>query len=442
VASCWLPLDLSPEDLRISLRAFYDAFPNMSVWYFYMTFSQHALLVGKKDAEIDADLAKFQAAFQDSAISNDMESIMIDDPYLLVSCLLSDGDAIARFTEGAPRHSDDHPVLEFGLARRGTAKPYLSRNLERLLALRPDPFEYVSGFEHLGTDPDSTAERVEEAVALSNHIIKGHILNAVKETGLAKAEYEKALAAQPDNRIAIYARASLDDALSTLERASRSGQQGYELAYALGVRYLGEGRFEQALLELEKALELRPDLPDPHVSIGECYLRWGKPEEAVGHFQDALEILPGDGGILLRLGMAYAKLKRIEEAVEAYEASLESDPDNYETRVLLGGILFQEGRIAEARGHFQHAATLAPGRPHALFNLGLTFAAERDWERAKDNFQEAISNAPDFVPAHFQLGNALLALGDVEGAREAWQKTLELDPENQAAKQRLESLPR
>ncbi len=441
VASCWLPLDLSPEDLRISLKAFHDAFPSMSVWYFYMTFSQHALLVGKKDTGIDVDLPKFVAAFEDSVIGEDLRSILIDDPYLLVSCLLADGNAIARFSEGAPRHSDDHPVLEFGLARRGTAKPYLSRNLERLSALRPDPLDYVSGLEALGEDPERVAQRVRNATALSTHIINGHILNAVKETGLAKAEYEKALVADPDNRIALYALASLDGALSTLERASQSGRQAYKPAYDLGVRYLAEGRFEEALEQLEKALGLRPDLPDPHVSIGECYLRWGRPEEAIGHFRNALKILPGDSGILLRLGMAYARIDRREEAVGAYEAALDSDPDNYDARVALGSLYLREGRIAEAREHFRQAALSEPERPHALFNLGLTFAAERDWEEARDSLRKAISAAPDFVPAYFQLGNVLLQMGDVEGARQAWQKTLELSPEDQMAKQRLEGLP-
>jgi spermidine synthase len=441
VASCWLPLDLSPEDLRIALRAFHDAFPNMSVWYFYMTFSQHALLVGKKDAEIDADLRKFDAAFEDPVISEDMVSILIDDPYLLVSCLLADGDAVARFCEGAPRHSDDHPVLEFGLARRGTAKPYLSRNLERLLALRPDPLDYVSGIEATGADQDSAAARIARATEVSDHIIRGHILNAVKETGLAKAEYEKALAADPGSRIAQYARSSLDEALSTLERASQSGQQTYELAYALGVRYLGEDRFEQALEQLETALRLRPDLPDPHVSIGECYLRWNRPAEAVGHFLDALEILPDDPGILLRLGMAYARLDRKEEAIEAYTSALEAAPDDYDTRLALGNLLLREGRAAEAREHFRQASLSAPDRPYAHFNMGLTFAAERNWDSAKESFQKAVSAAPDFAPAYFQLGNVLLATGDAEGARQAWETTLRLDPGNKAAKERLESLP-
>jgi spermidine synthase len=440
VASCWLPLDLSPEDLRIALRAFHDAFPNMSVWYFYMTFSQHALLVGKKDAQIAADLPKLEAAFEDSVIGEDLRSILIDDPYVLVSCLLADGDAVGRFCEGAPRHSDDHPVLEFGLARRGAAKAYLSRNLERLLALRPDPLDYVSGLEDIGPDPDSLAERIEEATALSAHITRGHIMNAVGETGRARAEYTKALASDPDNRIALYALASLDDALSSMERASQSGAQGYELAYALGLRYLAEARFEQALEQLERALQLRPDLPDPHVSIGECYLRWGRPDEALGHFQSALRILPGDPGILLRLGMAYADLDRTDEAVRAYEAALASNPDDYDVRLALGSAHLREGRIADAREHFRHAALVAPDRPHGLFNLGLTFAAERDWESARDCFQKAVSEVPDFVPAHFQLGNVLLVMGDEDGARQAWQKTLELNPAHQMARQRLEAL--
>ena len=68
IASCWLPLDLSPEDLRIALKAFYDAFPNMSVWYCYMTFSQHALLIGKKLYDQDICGSAAPAPFQGSGI--------------------------------------------------------------------------------------------------------------------------------------------------------------------------------------------------------------------------------------------------------------------------------------------------------------------------------------------------------------------------------------
>jgi spermidine synthase len=442
VASCWLPLDLSPEDLRIALKAFYDVFPDMSVWYCYMTFSQHALVIGKKAAELDVDLPRFEAALRDSVISNDLSAILIDDPYMLVSCLLADGEAVRRFSEGAPRHSDDHPILEFGLARRGTAKVYLSQNLEALLALRPDPLRYVVGLGAAGEDPASAAERIAANTAVSDHIIRGHIFQATREMGQARAEYRKALAADPGSRIALRALETLDAGLATLEQASQSGRGGYEVTYALGTRYLAEGRFDEALGQLENALSMRPDLPDPHVSLGECYLRWGKPEQALPHFEDALKILPDDAGILLRLGLTYVSLGRAEEALNAYEHALESDPDNYDVRIAIGNVYLNSGRIAQAREHFNHAALTSPTRPHALVNLGLTYAAERDWATARGYFEKALAVAPDFAPAHFQLGNALFELGDRDGARRAWERALELNPQNRMARQRLEELDR
>jgi spermidine synthase len=442
VASCWLPLDLSPEDLKIALKAFYDVFPDMSVWYCYMTFSQHALLVGKKDAAMDVDFSRFRTAFEDPVIADDLKAILIDDPYILISCLLADGDGVRRFCEGAPRHSDDHPVLEFGLAKRGTSKAYLSRNLESLLALRPDPLRYVSGLDTAAADPAYAAAQIANDTVLSAHMMKGHILQAVDEFGQARAEYEKALATNPDSRIARYACQTLDGALATLEQATQSGQGGYDAVYALGVRYLAEGRFEQALEELQKALSLEPDLPDPYVSIGECYLRWDKPEEAVKYFEEARKILPENPGILLRLGMAYARTDRTDDAVKAYEDALKSSPDDYDVRVNLGNLYMSTGRMAEAREQFEHAALTSPTEPYALLNLGLTYAAERDWQTARTYFEKAISVSPDFAPAYFQLGNVLLEMGDTEGARKAWQRTLEMEPDHKAAKQRLQMLDR
>jgi spermidine synthase len=437
IASCWLPLDLSKEDMRVALKAFNDAFPNMSVWYCYMTFSQHALLVGRKDADIEINLPKLIKAFEDSTIRRDFESILIDDAFVLISCFLADGDVVRRFCGEAARHSDDHPILEFGLARRGSAKQYLSANLEDLLALRPNPLTYITGIEGAAMDSAYVAREVFGQVLLSSNIIGGHIHNAVGETGLARMQYEKVLSLDPENRIASYSIEMLDKIMGSLEMAAQTGLDDYATAYNLGIRYLAEGRFEQALSHLERALSLRPELPDPHVSIGECYLRWGKPTKALKYFEDANDIRPRDDGILLRLGMTYDALRDRARARELYEEGLKINPRNYELRNNLGIIYLSEQRIGEARAHFERAVEIAPSRPHAIMNLGLSYAAESNWRQAAEHFSRSIAASPTFFPAHFHLGDALAGLGDTDGAILEWERTLALKPDHQGAKDRL-----
>jgi len=439
VATCWLPLDLSPYDIKVALKAFHDVFPDMSVWYCYMTFSQHALIAGRKDAPLDIDLAKFGRAFEDQAIKDDLAAIFIDSPFTLASCLLADGEAVKKFCGDVPRHSDDHPILEFGIARRGSAKPYLSQNLEAMLALRPNPLRYMSGIEEAGLDSAFVVEQAMKAFLASSNIIGGHVHRALGEDGRARAQYQKVLEMDPENLAARRSIESLDATVTALELANKTGEGGYETAYGLGVRYLTEGRFDEALVNLKRALALRPDLPDPHVTMGELYLRWGKPAEALQHFLDARDILPDNAGILYLLGNTYSALKRTGEAKETYEQALESDPDDYGIRNALGTAYLSEGRVVDARREFEKAVELFPTRPHAICNVGYTYAAERNWERAIEYYRQCLELSPVFFLAHVHMGDALHELGHEQEAIRAWETAQSINPQHGGVRRRLEN---
>ncbi|MFZ1947828.1 MAG: fused MFS/spermidine synthase, partial [bacterium] len=437
IASCWLPLDIARPDLASALMAFNQAFPDMSVWYCYMGFSQHALLVGAKEGPARIDMAAFAGAFAQEPIRDDLASIRLDSPFAMVSCFLADGEAVRRFCAGIPANSDDRPSLEFGTARRGTSRTFLAGNLQEMLALRPNPMPYVVNLGGAGMDSASAAAEMARHMLISSNIMAGHLQYASGEIGQARAQYERALMLDPANRIAQASIADLEAASSSLERAVRASGDDYVAVYRLGVQYLGEGKLDQALASLEKAVALRPDLVDPYVSLGECYQRLGKPEKALDYFVNADKIKPGNDGILLRLGLTYDQLGRKAEARRSYQEAAAANPDNYDARNNLGLVLLGEGDIAGARREFEHAVKVGPGRPYGICNLGLTYAYERDWRRAEGYYREALRLAPNFYPACYYLGDALEALGDSQGAVEAWRRTLELKPDHAGARQKL-----
>jgi spermidine synthase len=437
--SCWLPLDMNIMDLKIALKAFHEAFPNMMLWYGYSGFTQHALLVGKND-DAGIDFARLAGAFRNEKVAADLSSIFIDEPYTLVSCLLLDGDGVERLCGDAPLNTDDRPILEFGIARRGVSKHYLSSNLGEILAYRADPMASLTNIEASGIDPGEVAAEIAARMAISDNIIRGHMHNAVGEAGRSKQFYEAVLAEHPENQIATRSIADLEEALSMLETAARVGGDRYLAEYKLGVRLVSEGRFEEALMHLETASELRPDLVDPIVTMGECYTRWGKPAEAVERLERARDMKPEDGGIYLRLGLAYEGAQMPEKALEAYEEAVKRDPASYEARNNLGNLLLSRGEIAAARTLFEQAQNISQARPHAVYNLGLTYAREGKPEQAAGYYRRAIAISPSFFPAHYSLGNALYEMGDREGAAAEWRKTLEIMPSHQAAMRRLQAL--
>lgn len=440
VLSCWLPLDLHITDLRIALRAFHRAFPNMMLWYGYSGFTQHALLVGKNDDEMRIDLARFARAYEDQSIYDDLSSISMNDPYKLMSCLLLDGRGVDEFCGDIPLNTDDRPVLEFGIARRGVSKRFLSHNLRELLAFRTDPMASMSNMEASGIEPEEVARGIALRLADSNDIIRGHMHNATGEAGVARQFYDRVLSRDPANEIALRSIDDLDRGLSMLQTAARTAEDRYRVEYSLGVRLISEGRYEEALVHLGEAMRLRPDAVDPYINAGEAYIRWGKAAEAVENLTRARNMKPDDGGIMLRLGMAYELAKRPADALAAYRDAVEKDPASYAARNNLGNMYMAKGEMDSAREQFEEAQKISQGRPHAVYNMGLTYAREGKLREAIGYYRRAIAISPSFVPAHYSLGNALYESGDPAGAEAEWRKTLELMPQHRGALRRLQTL--
>jgi Flp pilus assembly protein TadD len=72
--------------------------------------------------------------------------------------------------------------------------------------------------------------------------------------------------------------------------------------------------------------------------------------------------------------------------------------------------------------------------------LGVTLHAAERYAEAVEQFVYALNINPRYVEARLNHGVALQSLGRTEEARAEYEKVLGLDPENHAAKERLENL--
>lgn len=59
---------------------------------------------------------------------------------------------------------------------------------------------------------------------------------------------------------------------------------------ALAGRLLVAGRYDEALDQVQKTLELDPRFPPAHQTLGWVYLNRGKEEDAIREFQNALQL--------------------------------------------------------------------------------------------------------------------------------------------------------
>ena len=115
---------------------------------------------------------------------------------------------------------------------------------------------------------------------------------------------------------------------------SKSPAEQWQEQYDLGVRYLSEGNYEEAIIAFTAAIEIDPNRAEAYVGRGDAYVASGENAEnlnaALSDYEAALEL---DNTILpawLSTGEIHVSLGNYEDAIEAYNRALELDPTQAE----------------------------------------------------------------------------------------------------------------
>jgi Tfp pilus assembly protein PilF len=94
----------------------------------------------------------------------------------------------------------------------------------------------------------------------------------------------------------------------------------------LGQAYLEEKNYQEAITWFRTSLGRNKEYPDPYLGVTEALLAMGRLEEAVAQLQAAVQEVPGDPNLLLALGQTFYKAGRFAEAREKLEEAVRKDP--------------------------------------------------------------------------------------------------------------------
>lgn len=124
-----------------------------------------------------------------------------------------------------------------------------------------------------------------------------------------------------------------------------------------------------------------PDLPVTHLQYGAYLARAGMLEDALEQLNEAVELDPSDPVIRGELGAAHALNGDYEAAADAMENALELAPDDAWTRVLFGLVCLEDDRLEEAAEALVRATEELEGDPEAAALAALAAAAV-EWDDA------------------------------------------------------------
>jgi len=197
-----------------------------------------------------------------------------------------------------------------------------------------------------------------------------------------------------------------------------------------GLRLVREGRLEEAIGPLKKAIHADPGTARLRVTLGLAYLKLGRFDDAERELARSLEINPDSPVALSNLAMVLTERADYTAAAEVLERAVALAPQNAELRDNLGVLYFHLERLEDARREFDRAVELEPTLPEPYNNLGAVAMRLGRYEEARTYFEKALALSPGFLRAHLNLGRLALEVDRPADALGYLERVLEIDPEN------------
>jgi tetratricopeptide (TPR) repeat protein len=192
------------------------------------------------------------------------------------------------------------------------------------------------------------------------------------------------------------------------------------------------GRFEEALLCLDKALELDSKYSAAWINKGHSLNNLSRFEEALQCLDNALELDPNNAPVWINKGYSLNNLGRFEEAVLCLDKALELDRSNASASINKAVSLNNLGCFEEALRCFDKVLELDPSNALALINKGVSLNNLGCFEEALRCLDRALELDPS-AAAWLNKGVSLNNLGRFEEALRCFDQGLELEPNNVAA---------
>ncbi len=189
--------------------------------------------------------------------------------------------------------------------------------------------------------------------------------------------------------------------------------------YQEGLFYGKRGKYVEAIMALEKVIELNPADADAYNALGVVYHRQKETAKAQEFFLLAVETEPSHAKARTNLAMLYSEQQEYDKAVRQLEQALKSRPDYRPAAKLLEKVGKQTSeKAAKGRERQQQEAQKAP-RPqqtasvkktqsatNPIFRSGTTLVLDGKLDEAIQVYRRGLGREPRSAEGHALLAMA------------------------------------
>ncbi len=364
VLSCWVPLDLRPEDFRIIVRSFQAAMPHSSLWMVNNCLNKHAVFIGTLEP-IRLDFQRIQQVMARSDIAAELEEISVHTAYDFIDCMSIDPPGMKTLGGTGPLHTDNQPHLEYGTAiKRDIEESWLAVMYgigENHGPLVP----YVTNLPETGEGEEAAQAILQRYTAGTKYTFLGTVGMLEGNPQLMNRAFELAREANPYDRDVVSILQEMDDEIRAYENELKDAAGKADLHPRLAKRYFLLEQYDRAARQYEQFVAAEPTDAAAWNQLGICYQKQGHFDRAAQSFQQALQQNPALYAAYTNLADIHQGRGKGADALRILTESLAhlTRSDQIKIHEELSELHARTGRQDLALQHMDRALALARGNP-------------------------------------------------------------------------------
>lgn len=192
-----------------------------------------------------------------------------------------------------------------------------------------------------------------------------------------------------------FAQKEFQKAADLMANYLRSNPEATQIRYLRGQALAELKRMDQAITEMNRVAEERPNQLDVFLSLADIHLELKDTKNAEIRLRQASRIAPNDVEVLQRMATLLEALNKNEEAITYFKKILDQEPNNFGIGMRLGNVYTRTNQLKLAEDEYMRMIRLEPGFQPASEGLVDIWNVQRRVDRAGVFLKEYTERWPE-----------------------------------------------
>jgi len=280
----------------------------------------------------------------------------------------------------------------------------------------PDAYNYYTQARGYLEDA-SKAANIDSAIILLEQALKSDPNYGRAEADLGSAYWAKYAASKDKNLIA--------KSRQACSKAVDLGNAGAAGHVCLGVIDRGTGKYEDAVVQFQSAVQLEPSNEDAYIGLGGAYEGLGKPQDAEATYKKIVALRANYWRGYNLLGAFYLRQAQYDDASKMFSKVVALTPESFRGYANLGATFLYEAKYAEAIKPLEQSLAIH-ATADTYSNLGTAYYYQRRFHEAAQAYEKAVQMNDKDYTNWGNLGEAYYLDGERPKARAAFERAIVL----------------